>query len=216
MALKKPVEPSPDDFEDGVQDPKYVKKFQEYLRDQNKEEIKQEVSRQTKTHQDTASTDNLQRDTERKQKEHYRKALTINSDYEEKEDALINIIGSAGVKAIINGCEDSHEIIYRLGADEDLAFELADALESKKDIKAIRLLERASKPGSKNKPKPKTTPNPDTPLPGGSPAAATGFEAKRLKVLEKSQKVGDQSIYSDFMDDHRKELQKEKAKHLPW
>jgi len=42
------------------------------------------------------------------------------------------------------------------------------------------------------------------------------FEAKRLKMLEKAQKTGDQSIYSDFMDEHRTGLKAEKAKYLPW
>lgn len=216
-ADQKPVEPSPDDFEDGVQDPKYVKKFQEYLRDQNKEEIAKEVAKQTKTSQDVTSNNINQRDWTRKQKEHYLKAVDEgNDDYEEKEDALIEIIGKKGVEGIIRGCDDAHKIIYRLGADEKLAYDLCDALESNDQVLAVRLLERASGHSFKNKPKTKPTPDPDTQLPGGSPGAATGFEAKRLKMLEKAQKTGDQSIYSDFMDEHRAELKKEKAKYLPW
>lgn len=213
---KKPVEPSPDDFEDGVQDPKYVKKFQEYLRGQNKEEIKQEFASQAKTFQENNATDNLQRDTERKQREHYRRAIKGNSDYEEKEDTLTEILGTEAIKDIINNFDDSDNIIYQLGADEDMAYKVLDAMDSKNHVLAVRLLERASnglKPKLKNN---KPTPDPDKALPGGSPGAVSGFEAKRLKILKKATDMNDQSVYSDFMDEHRKEEQTEMAKHSVW
>jgi len=211
-----PVEPSPNDFEEGVHDPKYIKKFQEYLRAENQQEIKREVETQTKSTQETVNNGNLQRETERKQRDHYRKALQGNSDYEEKEDAAKDILGVESIKDIIANFDDSDLIIYQLGADEDMAWKVADAMENKDHVLAVRLLERASR-GLKPKPKTnKPTPNPDTPLPGGSPTAVTGFEAKRLKMLEKAQKTDDQSIYSDFMDEHRTGLKAEKAKYLPW
>ena len=119
------------------------------------------------------------------------------------------------VKDIIENFEDAHSIIYRLGADENLAFDVADALESKKHVLVVRLLERASESGFKPKTN-KPTPNPDKKLPGGSPAAVTGFEAKRLKILKKATDMNDQSIYSDFMDEHREEEKKEMAKHAVW
>ena len=163
-----PVEPSPDDFEDGVQDPKYIKKFQAYLKDQNRQDIQQEFEKHTKNHQQSTDTGNLQRDTERKQRDHYRRAIKGNNDYEVKEDALREIIGTEAIKDIISNFDDSDKIIYQLGADEDMAFQVADAMESKNHVLAVRLLERASK-GLKVKPKNKTTPDPDLELEGGSP-----------------------------------------------
>lgn len=213
---KKPIEPSPDDFEDGVQDPKYTKAIRDFDKAQSREEIRQEFVKQNKTSQDNASKGDVQRDSERKQRDHYRKALDNNSDYEEKEDTVISIIGMDSVKDIIDNFDDAHNIIYRLGADESLAFDVADALESKKHVLVVRLLERASGSGFKPKSKHKPTPDPDKALPGGSPGAVSGFEAKRLKALKKATDMNDQSIYSDFMDEYRKEDKKEMAKHSVW
>jgi len=215
-ADKKPVEPSPDDYEDGVQDPKYAKAIRDFDKAQNREEIRQEFVKQNKTVQNSVAQGDVQRNSERKQREHYRKALDNNSDYEEKEDSVISIIGTDAVKDIIDNFEDADKIIYRLGADENLAFDVADALESKKHVLVVRLLERASGSSFKPKTKLKPTPNPDKKLPGGSPGATTGFEAKRLKMLKKATDMNDQSIYSDFMDQHRKEEKVEMAKHTVW
>lgn len=209
-----PVEPSPDDFDEGVHDPKYIKQFQTYLKAQNQEQIQKEIATQTKSFQQNVSNENLQREEERKQRDHYRRALKM-PDYEEKEDALQEILGADAVKDIIANFDDSENIIHNLGDNEDLAYEVADAIESKNNVLAVRLLDRASRAGAKVKPKKEPTPNPDEELPGGSPAA-TGFEAKRLKMLEKATKMNDQSIYSDFMDKHREEKKKEMAKHAVW
>lgn len=171
-ADKKLVEPNPDDFEEGIQDRKYFKAIRDFDRAQTRLEIKQEFADQSKTNQQTTSTDNLQRDKERKQREHYRRAIEGNSDYEEKEDALTEILGQAAIKDIINEFDDSDKIIYQLGADQDMAYKVLDAMEAKNHVLAVRLLERASK-GLKVKPKSnKTTPDPDTVLEGGSPSSS--------------------------------------------
>jgi len=166
----KPVEPNPSDFEEGVQDPKYVKKYQDYLRVENQQQIQQEVAKQAKSIHETVSTDNHLRNKERKERDHYRRAIEGNTDYEDKEDAAIEILGKAAIEDIIANFDDSDKIIYQLGADESLALDVADAMENKDHVQAVRLLERASrglKPKSKTNNK--TTPDPDQELEGGSP-----------------------------------------------
>ena len=86
-----------------------------------------------------------------------------------KEDVVKEILGTEALKDIIQNFDDSDKIIYQLGADEDMALEVVDAMDAQNHVLAVRLLERASG-GLKPKPKTnKTTPDPDTEIEGGSP-----------------------------------------------
>ena len=206
----KPVEPSPDSFDGGVHDPEYVKKYQAYLKSENQQEIQREVAKQAKTNNDTHASANLLRDTERKQRDHYRRAIKGNSDYEDKEDTLKEILGTEAIKDIIANFDDSDKIIYQLGADEDMAIDVADAIENNDHVLAVRLLERASK-GLKIKPKTKITPNPDTPLAGGSPSGNNDTDKRAEQLLKKATDSGSKADLNKYLD-HQANRRKEKAR----
>ena len=210
------TQPDPANFDGGVYDPEYIKQVQEYTKTSNQEEVKKQVDEATKQIRQTTTDDNVARDNEKRQRAHYRRVMEhSNHDYEAAEDTVIEILGVNSVKAIINKFDDAHNIIYNLSKNLDSCEDLADAVAANDQVKTIRLLERASEAGFKVKPKNKPTPNPDTPLPGGSPGASGSFEEKRLKMLKKAQDTGDQSVYSDFMDEHRKAVKAEQVKTSP-
>lgn len=204
------VIPNPDNFDSGVHDPEYIKQHLDYQQRVTNEQVRKQVEEATTKIRNQASQDTFVRETEMRQRDHYRRTLDNgNKDYEETEDVAIERLGVSTVKEIINNFpDDSDRIIYRLGKDSKLAGEVADAIALNKTVLAIRLLERASGADFKPKPKTKTTPDPDTEISGGSPSGASDTDAVAIKLLNAAEKTGSKASlnkYLDYMAERRKQ-----------
>jgi len=212
-----PILPKPGDFGDGVDDPEYVKKYQEYQEYQIaniRKEVRQEVQEANKQTVQTQSTTIRSQELERKQRKHYEKADKLGmKNYAEVEDKAIEILGTKTVNVIIdNFTEDSHILLGYLGINPDEAQRIADKIQTN-PIQGVAEL-GALRSELKIKPKTKITPDPDNPLPGGSPSGAHDTDAKAEKLLANATKSGskaDLKKYFDHQDKRRKELAKARA-----
>lgn len=202
-----PVMPNVDDFDGGAHDPEYVKKFQEYLTATNKIEISRQMQ-ETNQHTVQSNRQTIQsQELERKQVKHYQRANEIGTkDYAEVEDEAIAILGNGTVNQIINNFEDSHILLYFLGKNPDKAQAIAEKIQTN-PIQGVAEL-GALRSQLKIKPKTKITPNPDTPLSGGSPNKTNDSDAQAMKLLERAEKTGspaDLNKYFDHMDKRRQQ-----------
>ena len=202
------------DFAEGVDDPDYVKKYQEYSTQKIQSEITRQVQEATKQtvnyNQQTVQSQEL----ERKQVKHYEQANKMGmKNYAEAEDKAIEILGTKTVNVIIDNFEgDSHILLGYLGVNTDKA----EAIANKIQTNPIRGVAEIGALLSKLKVKPKTkiSPNPDTPLPGGSPSGANDSDAKGEKLLATAEKSGSKADLEKFFkhqDDRRKEAAKARA-----
>jgi len=212
--------PDPDKYDLGIEDPGYFKEYNQYQKDVRAQENKALEERLTKKFQKHRNLETSARDINHRQREHYQRVdESGNDDYDATEEIAIKAVGKNVVKGVIDRFDDSDRLIYRIGKDVKLADKIREAKSNPDGVKALidiaRLLERASADVD-FKPKTKTTPNPDQELPGGSPAEDDTFERKRRKILEKVQKTGDQKLYFDFMDKHRKEKAADPSNRGAW
>lgn len=206
-----PVMPNVDDFGDGVADPEYVKKFQEYLTATNKIEISRQMQ-ETNQHSVQSNRQNVQsQQLERKQVQHYEKANELGmKNYAEVEDKAIEILGTKTVNVIIdNFVGDSHILLGYLGVNTEQAQAIADKIQTNPIRGVAEIGALLSK--LKVRPKTKITPNPDTPLAGGSPSGANDTDKKADQLLEKAHKSGSKADLQKFLD-HQAERRKAKAK----
>jgi len=205
-----PVMPNLEDFAEGATDPDYVKKYQEYMAGAVQTEITRQVNEATQQTVHTSKKTVQSQELERKQVKHYQRANDIGAkDYAEVEDEAISILGNGTVNQIINNFEESHIILYYLGKNPHRAQFIADQIQTN-PIKAIVEIE-ALRSKLKVKPKTKITPNPDTPLPGGSPSGANDTDKKATNLLANAEKTGtkaDLNKYLDHMANRRKEAAK--------
>jgi len=182
--------PNPDDFDSGVYDPGYVKKYQEYQDATLKQEVRRQVDEATKqtvqTHTQTAQTQNL----ERKQIKHYERAKEIGAkDYGDVEDKAIAVLGNDVVNHLIANFDDSHVLLYYLGKNPGEAARIADRIQSN-PIQGIAEI-GALRSELKIKPKSNNTPDPDEELEGGSPGGNFDANEKKLeKLREEAKKTG--------------------------
>lgn len=202
-----PVMPNVDDFDGGVHDPEYVKKIQEYQDSRVQNEITRQVQEATKQTVQTGRQTVQSQELERKQVKHYQRANEIGTkDYAEVEDEAIAILGNGTVNQIINNFDDSHVLLYYLGKNPDKAQAIADKIQTN-PIQGVAEL-GALRSQLKIKPKTKITPNPDTPLSGGSPNKTNDSDAQAMKLLERAEKTGspaDLNKYFDHMDKRRQQ-----------
>jgi len=212
--------PDPDKYDLGLEDPGYFKEYNQYQKDVRAQESTALEERLTKKFQKQRNLETSASDINRRQREHYQRVdESGNDDYDATEEIAIKAVGKDVVKGVIDRFDDSDRLIYRIGKDVKLADKIREAKSNPDGVKALidiaRLLERASVDVD-FKPKTITTPNPDQELPGGSPAEDDTFERKRKKILEKVQKTGDQKLYFDFMDKHRKEKAADPSNRGAW
>jgi len=189
-ARPQPDIPNPDDFDSGVHDPGYVKKYQEYQDATLKQEVRRQVAEASKqtaqTHTQTAQTQNL----ERKQVKHYERAKETGAkDYGEVEDKAIAFLGNDVVNHLIANFDDSHVLLYYLGKNPGEAARIADTIQSN-PIQGIAEI-GALRSELKIKPKSNNTPDPDEELEGGSPSGNFNANDKKLeKLREEAKKTG--------------------------
>ncbi len=190
LEQKAPVEavtpPDPNEFDDGVSDPKYIKALNEY----QAPFITAEVQKQT-SNLAPAQTDEVDPSLVKRQTKHYEEAEKLGAkDFEETEDKAIAILGNDTVKAVIGYSDKSHLILYYLGKNPDKAEAIAELINSGKpgdSIKATLQLGRLEaelsvKPRANSEP----TPDPDEELQGGSPSA--GVTNKHQRAVDAARK----------------------------
>jgi len=213
-----PVLPKPDDFDDGVHDPEYIKQVGVYqnavIEYQVSQQVKQQVQEATKQTVQTQSTAIQSQELKRKQIKHYEQADKLGmKNYAEVEDKAIEILGTKTVNVIIdNFTEDSHILLGYLGLNPGEAQRIAEKLKIN-PIQGVAEL-GALRSELKIKPKTKITPDPDNPLPGGSPSGANDSDAKAEKLLANATKSGskaDLDKYFEHQNKRRKEAEKARA-----
>lgn len=205
------VQPNPEDFEDGVNDPDYIKKVGEFQIAfmTNLSRINAEES--TKHTVQTQSTAIQSQVLEHKQRKHYEQANKLGmKNYAEAEDKAIEILGTKTVNVIIdNFTEDSHILLGYLGLNPDDAQRIADKIQTN-PIQGVAEL-GALRSELKIKPKIKITPDPDNPLPGGSPSGTNDTDAKAEKLLAAADKSGSKADLDKYFD-HQNKRRREAAK----
>ena len=113
--------PNPDDYDNGVLDPKYIKANEDHLTEVISARLKKESS-------DATSLTQAGRDAEERHVAHYKRADSMGvKDYDATEDAAIKILGKDSALGIIEGgLSNSEALLYYLGKNPKEAQRLAD------------------------------------------------------------------------------------------
>ena len=210
QARAQPVMPIVDDFPEGVNDPDYVKKYQEYMARTVQTEITRQVQEATKQTVQTSRQAVQSQELERNQLRHIKKSNELGlKDYIEMEEKALLILGPNTMNQIINDFENSHLLVYHLGKNEDKAQDIANKIQIN-PFKGVAEL-GAIDAKLMVKPKTKITPNPDTPLAGGSPSKANDTDAQAQKLLERAEKTGSQADLNKYFDHQDKRRQQKAA-----
>lgn len=160
-ASKKDAPPDPNDFDDGIADPAYVKAFQDHVAAGVLAKA-QESQKQVRTETET------QGKLRGRQEDHYRRADALKvPDYDDTEDNAIGILGHEVVNQLISNSDKSEVILYWLGKNPGKAEDLKGLIESN-PVKGVLELGRleaklVARPKSKDKP----APGPDRDQRGG-------------------------------------------------
>lgn len=183
--------PNPDDFENGTQDPEYIQALTTHTQNSTAALIREEVQKATAgVTAQRNEDDEAHRFTQRRE-EHIRSSIDLEADdYEETEDAVIDILGQKNVDQIIKASPDAHIILYYMGKNLHEAESIRDLLASDpvKGVLQVGRLEAIAKGSPTANLKP--TPDPDDELEGGSPSAGQtnrhqrAVDAARLKAQE--------------------------------
>ena len=181
--------PDPDDYDDGVADPRYQSAHRAYTDAAVAAAIQNQTpAPQTQTQVRPAPSEAV----ERKQTQHYERAAELKvTDYEDAEDAAVEIIGNNTASQLISVSDKSHMILYYLGKNPREAENFAALVESNPTEAAVhvgRLEERLKiQPRAGRKP----PPEPDEQLAGGSSASGSAYE-KGLDALREKAAGGTQ------------------------
>lgn len=176
--------PDPADFDDGVRDPKYIAKLNEY----NQPMIAAEVQKQTAN---LSAPEPVNPDLERKQTKHYERAESLKAkDFDETEDEAIAILGKDFANHLIQNSDKSEMVLYYLGKNPTQAEEIKHLIATNpiKGMLQIGRLEAelSIQPRANSEP----TPDPDEELSGGSPSAGKtnkhqrNVDAARVRAQE--------------------------------
>ncbi len=124
-------EPDPDDYDDGIYDKNYLADTRKHLTEVAKETARQEFANLTQ--QQTQGQKDQEKESGREEalKAHYSKAAKMGvKDYEAVDDKAWDILGHEFVSAVAENFENSHKIIYHLGANPKEAEKLLAMMKS--------------------------------------------------------------------------------------
>lgn len=190
-ALSKPkAPPNPDDFDLGYEDPAYRNEQQAFNQGQISAEVERQVAKVTQTFMHSNKTDAVSKELETKQNGHYQKALKLGAkDYNEVEDAAIEILGQEVTNQLISNFDDSPTMLYYLGKNPVEAERLSNLIKTNpiKGVAEIGRLQVELKVKTK-----KTTdaPEPDEELTGGKGSSSENA-LKQLAKLRQKAAAGD-------------------------
>ncbi len=133
QSAPKPVEiPNPDDFDEGVGDPGYVTKINEYNQSKITEGIQQGIAEVNKSHSVSTVANKSLDQLKKKVHDHYDNAAKLKvKDYEETEDKAIAIFGEDHFKSLISFLPGrSHIAAYYFGKNPTKAQKFQDMFEA--------------------------------------------------------------------------------------
>ena len=159
--------PNPDDFDEGVHDPKFIRDQNTYNQNFIASEVQKATANIQRNDEPAPNTELLS-----KQTKHYETAQDLGADdYAEVEDKALDILGNEIVNFIIQSSDSSPVILYYLGKNPDEAENIAELVKTNLGKAALQIgrLEVELKVRPKGKTEP--TPDPDDEIEGGSPSA---------------------------------------------
>jgi len=193
--------PNPDDFDEGYNDPGFIKKQSEFNNEFIKRSVAEQVAEATKTTTANADVISKSKTLESKQLKHYERAAKIGAkDYEATEDKALDILGSEVANHVIDNFDDSHILLYYMGKNPAEAERISNLLKSN-PIRGVAELGRLSSE-LKIKPKSKVAPNPDEEINGESVANDSAIE-RRLNKLREEARGGDMKKLIEFKRKHK-------------
>lgn len=214
-AKNEPIPPKIEDYPEGVHDPEYAKKYHEYQDVRVEQEVEKQVNKQvneaTKHTAQTNTQAALSQDFKKKLDKHYDRSDEMGiKDYLETEDKAIASLGTDVARVLINNFDDSHVLMYYLGKNPGEAQRIADLMQT--NLVAGLAEIGALRSDLKVKPKTKITPNPDKPLPGGSPSGTNDTDAKAMQLLTRAEKSGSKADMDKYFDHQANRRQEQAAK----
>jgi len=173
--------PKLEDFD--YDDDKYNAAVQSY-QDSRQRTIAREVATETaQQFNQSQQREEVDQKLEAKARAHYERAGELKvSDYESAEDVVIERLGTTAVSELIGTLDKSAAVLYHLGKNPGTLEEIASLLTENPLRAAMRLGAIESK--LVVRPRLSNTPNPDDPLPGGSPGGSD-IESQIDKAREK-------------------------------
>jgi len=162
--------PNPDDFDLGRDDPIFIQKDREHLTAQIMQQVKGQLAENTTQTQSTANTQAAEQALNRAQLQHYERVKDLKvSNYLDREDKALEILGTDTVNYIINKVPEAHNMLYYLGTEINQADAERLAHLTRTDVGGALLelgrLSAELKVQPKSKPKP--APDPDEEIQGG-------------------------------------------------
>ncbi|MGI9306780.1 MAG: hypothetical protein ACR2P5_05685, partial [Gammaproteobacteria bacterium] len=179
------VEPDPEKFDLGADDPEFIKQDKVFKQESMKREVAEQVKEVTKGfQQDTSVADSAKR-LKQAQDKHWDAADAMKAkDYQKKEDKAVEYLGKDIVNHIISLFPgDSHKMVYYLGTNEDEAREIFELASDEKTL-PLAVAELGSlKAELKVKPKTQTASDPDEEVEGGGGPSTHQNAQKQLDKL---------------------------------
>lgn len=194
--------PDPNDFDDGVLDPEYIKQNDAYIDNMVQKQVEQRVAKATENVSKQNSQEEQSQALLKKQVKHYERAEEIGAkDYEQTEDVALKALGNEVANHIIDNFDDSHVILYYLGKNPDEAARIAKLIETR-PIKGVAEVGRLSAE-LKIKPKQKDiTPNPDEEIKGDGNSQESAIQRRLDKLRDQAVKTGDMKPLMAFKKKH--------------
>lgn len=199
--------PDPDDFDLGEHDEKYIEAKEKWDEARLQKLVDSRVAEQVQTHTQTGAQQEHERELKKKQEAHWEKADELGvEDYDAKEEKLIEVMGAEMVNNIIDYFpEDSHNLVYYLGTNEDEAEELTEQLANPKTmVAAVAKIGRLSERIKADPIKPKPSPNPDTNLDPSAPSAQEALQLRLDKIRDNFVKTGEKGGMKKIMEFKRR------------
>lgn len=182
-----PALPNPEDYDNGVHDPRYGQALQQHNQTATQAAIDKAVKEATEPlrQQQAQAAPAPDYRADHRQREHYRKAEELGADdYGEMEDQVLLIMGPDVVRQIVDSYDNSHILTYHLGKNPTTAQAIKGMIDAGNPIAAIQEVTRLHDnlrvvPRSTETP----APDPDTEISGGVSGASGNATEKRLDKL---------------------------------
>jgi len=198
-----PTVPNPNDFDDGSDDPEFIKKQathnQSIMKDEVARLVTEKVAAVTSEAQETQRLNNNAQSLELKTNAHYERVKELDVDaYFKREDVALEIFGQENINHFINTFEDSQKLLWYLGteANRGEAERIADLFKTNPilgiaEIGGIRVKQKLN-------PKSTLAPDPDKEIKGEKPNDDSRLSKKLDKLREAAAQGGDMTELMAF------------------
>lgn len=197
-------QPNPEDFDEGLSDPEYVKQNNAFTNAMIAKQVAEQVAKATQSTTDTNSQTKQSEALLSNQVKHYERAEEIGAkDYEETEDQALKVLGNEVANEIISNFDDSHIIMYYLGKNLNEASRISGLLKTN-PIKGVAEVGRLSAE-LKLKPKSKTkaVADPDENVNGDGNTQDGAIDRKLERLRAKAAETGNIKELIEFKRKHK-------------